>query len=464
MTHSGFIDATTDRDGALRRVPLLMAYHDKIYPSLALAAFLQAFGPDQLLLRTNAQGVKSLTVMDRQVPLDERGHLLIRFRGPQHTFPHLSAAKIMAGKVLKSDIENRIVFIGTSAMGLRDFHTTPFDPLFPGVEAHATIIDNLAQGDFIWRSRWMLGVELILGLIVGSLSAVLIAYGRAVWSILAFIISAVGLWVGASELLKSHGVFISPFIPLCIFVVNFSFLTALKYWREERRGKKKAQELAMVQAVTLETIATVIEKRHTETGGHVKRTQHYVRQLAQYLQKNKKYRSLLDDETIELLFRSSPLHDVGKVGVPDSVLKNPGKLNGTEFEVMKNHTVYGKQIFDAAEAKLGHNSFLSIARTIAYTHHEKWDGTGYPQGLRGETIPLYGRIMAIADIYDALTSKRIYKEAMSHDDAVAYMREKSGQELDPVIVNAFLKIQNEFKQIANRFTDRAVKDVTFTTP
>jgi len=453
VTHSGFLNATTDRDGSLRRVPLLMAYNGKIYPSLALAAMLKAFGNEQILLRMNRDRIESIVLDNRVIPLDEKGNLLLRFRGPENTFPHISAAKILTGQVLTKDIEDRIVFIGTTATGLKDFHATPFDPLFPGVEAHAVIVDNLVQGDFVKRAQWMRGIELILGTIVGILSAVLLAYGRAAWSILVFIISVVGLWGGSSGLLNSRGIFISPFIPISIFAVNFSFLSALKFWREERLSKKRTQELAMVQAITLETIATVIETRHTETGNHVKRTKHYVKHLAEYLQKDKKYRPFLDDETIELLFRSSPLHDVGKVGVPDAILKNPGKLKTEEFEVMKRHTIYGKLIFDKAEAKLGQNSFLSIARTIAYTHHEKWDGSGYPIGLKGDAIPLYGRIMAIADIYDALISERLYKAAMSHEDTVAYIRECGGKDLDPTIVNAFLMIQNDFRQVAAQFAD-----------
>ena len=185
----------------------------------------------------------------------------------------------------------------------------------------------------------------------------------------------------------------------------------------------------------------------------MKRTQYYVKHLAKWLQKTKQYRQILDDETVELLFRSFPLHDVGKVGVPDAVLKKPCRLNPEEFEVMKRHAEYGEIIFDVAEEKLGHNSFLSIARTIAYTHHEKWDGSGYPQGLKGEEIPLFGRIMAVADIYDALVSKRVYKKPMPHDQAVAFIREKGGKELDPDVVAAFVEVQEEFREIAERFAD-----------
>lgn len=464
VTHSGFINATPDLDGTLRRVPLLIVHKDKIYPSLALAAILKAFGSEQILLRASIYGGQSIIFDNHVIPLDEKGNLLIRFRGPENTFLHISAAKILAGQPLKKEITDRIVFIGTSATGLRDFHATPFDPLYPGVEAHAAIVDNIIQGDFVSRPQWLRGVELILGCIVGILSAMLLAYGRAVWSISAFIISTLLLWGGSGLLLSSRGLFISPFIPLSIFAVNFSFLSAVKFWWAEWVGKKRAQELAMVQAVTLETLAMVIETRHTETGGHVKRTQYYVKHLAEYLQNDKKYRPMLDDETIELLFRSSPLHDVGKVGVPDTILKNPGKLTKEEFEVMKNHTVYGKQIFDEAETKLGQNSFLSIARTIAYSHHEKWDGSGYPRGLKGESIPLYGRIMAIADIYDALISERLYKAAMPHKDAVAYIEERSGIELDPAVVNAFINRKTAFRQVAARFSDGAGGDMNLINP
>jgi len=465
VTHSGFINATTDRDGALRRVPLLMAFNGKIYPSLALAALIQAYDSKQMLLRMDANGVESVTLNGRVIPLDESGNLLIRFRGPENTFRHISAARLLDGRVSKTEINGHIVFIGTSAAGLKDFYTMPFDPFFPGVEAHAAIVDNIIQGDFLQRAQWMRGVELLLGILIGILSAVLLAYGRAIWNILAFVVSVTALWTASGWLLGNRGIFISPIIPMAIFAVNFSFLSALKFWREERKGKKRAQELARVQAVTLETIAMVIETRHTETGGHVKRTQHYVKHLAEYLQKDKKkYGALLDDETVELLFYSSPLHDVGKVGVPDSVLKNPGKLTAAQFEVMKQHTVYGKLIFDAAEAKLGRNSFFAIARIIAYTHHEKWDGSGYPQGLTGEAIPLYGRIMALADIYDALISRRTYKAAMSHEAVADYLKSRSGKDLDPDIVRAFLTCQDEFRQIAVRFADGTGSDLSFIRP
>ncbi len=450
---SGFTNAMTDRDGMLRSVPLLMTYRGKYYPNLAVAGLMKAFNLSQAVLRVGKNGVESLALGNRVIPLDEQGSLRIRFRGGKNTYRHISAADILTGAADKRQIAGHIVFVGASASGLNDFRATPLDPVFPGVEVYAAIVDNFVQGDFLCRPQGMRNFEWLTGILLGIVSIILLVYGRAALNILFFILSALGLWYGSRWLFESRGLFASPFFPGLILVVNFSFMSALKYGWEEHLHKKQARELLMVQSTTLETIVMVIETRHHETGGHVKRTQHYVRLLAEYLQKNKKYRGILGQETLDLLFHSSPLHDVGKVGIPDVILKKPGRLDPNEFEIMKRHTLYGKMIFDMAEARLGHNSFLSIARTIAYTHHEKWDGSGYPRGLKGEEIPLFGRIMTVADIYDALVSHRVYKTALPHDEAVDLIRSKGGKELDPDVVGAFVALQDKFREIAERFTD-----------
>jgi putative two-component system response regulator len=165
------------------------------------------------------------------------------------------------------------------------------------------------------------------------------------------------------------------------------------------------------------------------------------------------YKTLLNPENIELLFKSAPLHDIGKVGVPDVILHKPGKLTHEEFEVMKKHAVYGRDILQGAEDVLGSTSFLRLAKEVAYTHQEKWDGTGYPQGLKGEAIPISGRLMALADVYDALVSKRVYKEPFSHEDTVRMISEEAGTHFDPVMVEYFLKIENKFKNIAEKYKE-----------
>ncbi len=169
----------------------------------------------------------------------------------------------------------------------------------------------------------------------------------------------------------------------------------------------RTRELELTQKVTIESLGTLAEYRDPETGGHIKRTQNYVKLLAEHLKNHPKYKSYLNDATIELLFKSAPLHDIGKVGVPDNILLKPDKLTNDEFIEIKKHSEYGKNAIAVSEKRLGKKSFLEFARIIAESHHEKWDGTGYPKGLKGEEISIPGRLMAIADVYDALISKRV---------------------------------------------------------
>jgi putative two-component system response regulator len=249
------------------------------------------------------------------------------------------------------------------------------------------------------------------------------------------------------------GIFISPISPLLVLGVNFSFLSFLKFWNEEQRAKERALELIMVQEATIESMSSLVETRDPETGGHIKRTQNYIRLLAESLKKRPRFRPFLDDESIDLLWKSAPLHDIGKVGVSDRILFKSGTLTEQEFNEMKKHTIYGRDALFSAEKKLGAISFLHCAREIAYTHHEKWNGSGYPEGLRGEQIPLAGRLMALADSYDALTSKRVYKAPLPHEKAVQIIMEEKGVRFDPEIVDAFLEAKEKFRQIASKYAD-----------
>jgi putative two-component system response regulator len=181
------------------------------------------------------------------------------------------------------------------------------------------------------------------------------------------------------------------------------------------------------------------------------RTQHYVRLLAEQLRNHPRFSAYLDDVTIDRLFKSAPLHDIGKVGIPDSILLKPGPLTAEEFEIMKTHTTLGKVAIESAEARLGKDvPFLRCAKEIAYSHQEKWDGSGYPQGLVGDAIPISARLMAIADVYDALISRRVYKAAFTHAAAMEIMVEGRGRHFDPDVLDAFVAIQQECKAIAEQ--------------
>jgi putative two-component system response regulator len=222
----------------------------------------------------------------------------------------------------------------------------------------------------------------------------------------------------------------------------------------EQEVRRRTEEVRDVQDVTILTMASLAETRDNETGNHIIRTQHYVKLLAIQLQGHPRFAAALDGNAIDLLFKSAPLHDIGKVGIPDSILLKPSKLTAEEFEVMKTHTTLGKVAIESAESRLGkHVPFLQVAKEIAYSHQEKWDGTGYPQGLAGDAIPISARLMAIADVYDALISRRVYKPPFSHADSMQIIEEGRGRHFDPDVVDAFIAIQQACKVIADQYAN-----------
>lgn len=220
-----------------------------------------------------------------------------------------------------------------------------------------------------------------------------------------------------------------------------------------REVARRTRQIENIQDVTIFALASLAETRDNETGNHIRRTQHYVRTLARVLQGQPGFAEL-NDESIELLFKSAPLHDIGKVGIPDSILLKPAKLTAEEFEVMKTHTTLGHDAIVMAESMLESPAdFLRYAKEIAWCHQEKWDGSGYPRGLKGTEIPVSARLMALADVYDALISARVYKPAFSKEVAAQILREGRGRHFDPAVVDAFDLVEQQFSAIADRFAD-----------
>jgi putative two-component system response regulator len=267
-----------------------------------------------------------------------------------------------------------------------------------------------------------------------------------------------GLEVGAVDYISKP---ISAPILLARIKTHLALKAAADFLKDkntflEEEVARRTREVEVIQDVTIVAMASLADTRSKETGSHLRRTQHYVRALAKGLQGHAKLGALLDDKTIEILFKSAPLHDIGKVGIPDAILLKPGKLTHAEFEVMKTHTTLGRDAIAAAEKQIdAPHTFLRVARDIAYSHQEKWDGTGYPEGLAGEAIPVAARLMAVADCYDALISPRVYKAAYSHEKSVAIINARRGRHFDPDMVDAFLGVQDEFAAIAKRYPDSA---------
>ena len=212
--------------------------------------------------------------------------------------------------------------------------------------------------------------------------------------------------------------------------------------------------LQRTQDATIMSLATLAETRDNETGAHIMRTQRYVQALAEYLAGNPDFEKELTPQFIKLIYKAAPLHDIGKVGVPDSVLHKPGKLTDSEYDTMKTHTILGLRALEVVESELGKVPFISCAKDLVATHHERWDGNGYPSGLKADDIPLCGRLMAIADVYDALISERVYKRAFSHQEARDIIVEGRGSQFDPAIVDAFIACEAEFQAIADQFDEK----------
>lgn len=265
-----------------------------------------------------------------------------------------------------------------------------------------------------------------------------------------------GLELGAVDFISKP---ISPPIVMARVKNHLALKATADFLRDqndylEREVARRTGEVTAIQDVTILIMASLAETRDADTGNHIRRTQFYVKALAERLRDHPRFAWFLTESNIKLLFKSAPLHDIGKVGIPDRILLKPGRFEPHEFEIMKTHTTLGYDAIVQAEQALGTNvDFLSFAKSIALSHQEKWDGSGYPQGLAGDDIPIPARLMAVADVYDALISRRVYKKGMSHEKSVQIMIEGRGTHFDADMIDAFVDIQEEFRAIAQRFAD-----------
>lgn len=233
----------------------------------------------------------------------------------------------------------------------------------------------------------------------------------------------------------------------------------------EREVARRTRENLLIRDLSLSALASLAEIRDTETGHHILRTQSFVELLARHLADHPDYRDALAGERLEMIVRSAPLHDIGKVGIPDSILLKPGRLTPEEFEYMKKHPVIGADAIARAMAQAARSrneaeplpegafAFMETACEIALGHHEKWDGSGYPSGLKAEQIPVSARLMALADVFDALSSRRVYKEPMGIEEVTRIIVAERGRHFDPVIVDTFLELRPAFAEVAQRFAD-----------
>jgi len=451
---SGFLNAAPDADGILRRVPLLLDFEGRVYPGLALAAVAAATGTRDIALRVSNVNAASLMLDKRRVPLDGKSNLLLRYRGVKRTFPYVSAADVLSGQVPDETFRDKLAFVGTTALGTREVVATPLDTLFAGVEVQATVADNLLEQDFIGRHELGATLESLAVMALGIVAALLVGRTGLFWGTLAATGGLVTTWCGSVWLLSTSGVLVSPLFPTVGVISALAVMTLAKFALERRRADSASDEKTTAQRLMVQSLLSLTEVRDAKTGSHSRRTQQYTKLLAERLSAYPSFRDYLTPERIDLLSSLAPLHDIGKVGVPDRILNKPGALTVDELAEMRKHPAHGRDVILKAERDVGvrDHAILTMAKDIVYTHHEWWDGTGYPQGLRGAEIPVAGRLIALVDVYDAATTRDMYRQPLSHDKAVDVIVAGKGKHFDPAVVDAFIEVADVFKNMSHEGT------------
>lgn len=326
---------------------------------------------------------------------------------------------------------------------------------------------------YIWLLSYFSSV--VITLVVYWTGGTHKVYANLMYIPIAIMASTHGKWHGVIHAAIS-GFLLGPFMPLntvlevsqesinwlvrlCIYsLIAFVIGFFSDFYREEYEKRvKQEKETAEAKLAMVHSLVKLAESRDDNTGAHIERVGQICRLLASNLRFREKYRDYIDADYIEQITQVSPLHDIGKVGIPDHILLKPGRLSAEEYELMKTHTTIGAKTLSEVVQRFPDNRFLELAINITHFHHEKWDGTGYPLGLAGTAIPLSARIMAVADVYDALRSKRVYKEAFSHEESVKIIQQESGRSFDPEIVEVFMENHDEIREIFDRYGGSQVR-------
>jgi HD-GYP domain-containing protein (c-di-GMP phosphodiesterase class II) len=463
---SGFMNAAPDADGILRRVPLLAEFDGAVFPSLALAAVSASGDTRDALL--HAANVNSSTLVltsraasdaarQQAIPLDGNSSVLLRYRGVKRTFPYVSAVDVLRGDVPPGVMSNKVVFVGTTALGTREVVATPLDTLFTGVEVQATVADNLLQRDPFQRPAFAVVIEAVAVLAVGFAAVFFGTRFGPVWCASSVALLAAAVWAGAAALMI-NGIYLSPLFPSLGLVAGLIAMTAAGFLEERRRADHAGAETATARRLMIQSLLSLVEVRDAETGRHSRRTRQLTRALAEALAPHPAFRGYLTPERIDLLSTLAPLHDIGKVGVPDRILHKPGPLTADERIEMRRHPEYGRNVIVNAERAVGvrDDLTLAIAKDIVYSHHERWDGSGYPEGLRGAEIPIAGRLIAVVDVYDALLASRPYHRAMAHDEVMAVIIKGRGTHFDPDVVDAWIDLASRVERLVKESDEGAL--------
>ena len=445
FSNSGYINTKVDDDGILRRYGAFKKYKERVVPSLALATLLNIDKEFKVIDSTTLQ------IMDKQVSLGKEATLLLNFYN-KRWYKKVSVLDLLNKKLDSSLLLGKIVIIGSSAAALHDQVIIAPSRNIAGVQVHATMIDNLLRNEFLMQPKEFKVLNILLSFLLTMVLFFLLVKKENNY-IIALFLGTSFLSIGLALYMLSIGTYISIGYLLIPFLIHFFLISILFIFIDTYDRKVFSEELNRSHVALVDSMAYVAEIHDLETGAHIIRTKKYIEVLGEHILLKGVYSQQVSASMIRMMYATAPMHDIGKVGIPDSILKKEGKLTAMEYEVMKTHPDLGKHIINNAISAYKSNDFFVMARNIAHYHHEKWDGTGYPNGLKGEEIPLEARFMAISDVYDALISRRVYKEPYSYAKTVEMIKERRGTAFDPLLVDAFLEITDKFENIAERYGD-----------
>lgn len=443
----GFINAKVDSDGFFRRMPLFMGHNHNIFPSFALAILLS------LDRDITIEGSNQFTILNHQVKMGLDSSVLLDFSTAKPRT--ISAIDLLDGRISPTELQGKIVILGSTVIGLSPTYLVSTHKKFSNIRLHTTLIDNILNDALhiqpehdkklnILFSLFLSMVVLFLLIKRWYVSMIILLFGTTVLSL----IWLVSCYFNGTYI--SIGYFWAPFgsyffmISLLFIVINI------------QEKQKFYEELRQSHSSTVESLSLVVAMRDDETGEHLRRTKNYIKILAEHLYQKGLYSKILNVDYIVYLYEAAPLHDIGKMGISDEILKKPGRYTPQEYEIMKEHPLLAKNVIEKVMKHYDKNIFLNVVYNIAYYHHERWDGKGYPVGLKEDAIPLEAQLMAIADVYDALISKRCYKEEYAYEKAESIIIEGRGGAFNPIIVDAFIELKENFREIAERYKDNTL--------
>ena len=440
----GFVNKYVDTDGVLRKIPLLAQKEDKTLPSLALATLLSI---DESVRYDKG----TMEVLGHSIDTSRDSSVLLNYYSNKG-YKKLSAIDLLQMSEVKELLQGKIVLLGSSAIALHDDRVIiPHSREIAGVLVNATVIGNILDDSLISQPNRYKIYNLLLSFFFSVLLAIILFKENRVWIVVLFVgVLITSVLLNLFEL--SDGVYISLGYLLIPFFVHYLIINLLSIVIDVIEKRVFLEELNQSQIALFDSMVHVAEVHDTDTGEHIVRTKKYVKLLAQSIYDKGLYEDYLNPKKIEMIYQTSALHDIGKVGISDLILKKHGKLTEAEFQVMKTHTKLGKNIIDNAISSYKENDFFVTARNIAYYHHEKYDGSGYPEGLVGTEIPLEARIMAMADVYDALMSKRVYKASFPYEKTRNIILDGRFKHFDPIVIDAFLDKEEDFKAISQQYT------------